>query len=228
VLFRPHALETVAGGPSTAPMVAYWLAFAGFFFGLTFGLLQVCAEVPVLRREHHAGVRTGAYVLSKLAVLTPFLLLVDATMLAVLRVLDRLPPLSAGTALRLFVTLALNSVAALALGVLASATVRTTAQAALALPMLCFPAVLFAGAVVPVAAMTRVGRALAAVLPDRWAYEAIARHLDVAPLVGPASPHAGVGGSSTSTCWLLLLGFTVVLLAGAYAAVHRRAAGSGR
>ena len=42
-------------------MEAYWLAFAGFFFGLTYGLLQVCTEVPVLRREHQSGVSDAAY-----------------------------------------------------------------------------------------------------------------------------------------------------------------------
>ena len=40
VLFQPGALAA-GGDPSGAVMEAYWLAFAGFFFGLTYGLLQV-------------------------------------------------------------------------------------------------------------------------------------------------------------------------------------------
>jgi ABC-type multidrug transport system ATPase subunit len=228
VLFRPDTFDGSAADAAAAPMVAYWLAFAGFFFGVTFGLLQVCTEVPMLRREHQAGVRIGAYVLSKLALLTPFLLLVNAGMLVVLRVLDRIPALPADVVGPLFVTMGLNAVAALALGLLASAAVRSTAQAALALPMLCFPAVLFAGAMVPVPAMTTVGRAIAAVMPDRWAFEAIARHLDVAAFVGPASPHVHLGASSTATYWLVLVAFTVVLVAAAYAAVRRRAVEVGR
>ena len=47
-----------------------------------------------------------------------------------------------------------------------SAAVTTTAQAALALPMLCFPAVLFAGAMVPVPVMATAGQAIAAETDD--------------------------------------------------------------
>jgi hypothetical protein len=84
-------------------------------------------------------------VLSKVAVLTPVLALVAATLLGVLRVPDRLPALGWETYAALFVTLLVESVAALALGLLASAAVADAAQATLALPMLCFPQVLFAG-----------------------------------------------------------------------------------
>jgi hypothetical protein len=228
VLFQPGVFDPGTADPTGAVMIAYWLAFAGFFFGLTFGLLQICVEIPVLRRERHAGVRLGAYLWSKLTLLTPLLLVVNAVMIAVLRVLDRLPALSLGTYAELFVTMALNALVALCLGLLASASVTSTAQAALALPMLCFPAVLFAGAVVPVPIMAGTGRAIAAVMPDRWAFEAIAGHLDVATLVGPSSPHADLGASSNLTYWLVLTGSAVVLGISAYAAVARRANSTSR
>lgn len=222
VLFRPGAFVDGAD-PTAAVQIAYWLAFAGFFFGLTFGLLQVCTEVPVLRRERHAGVRVGAYLLAKIAVLAPVLLAVDAALVATLLVTDRLPSLSAGDHVALQVTMGLNAGAALCLGLAASAAVRTTAQAALALPMLCFPAVLFAGAMVPVPVMAPAGRAIAAAMPDRWAFEAIARHLDVGALAS-ATPHASLGASTSAAYWAVLAGFTVVLGAVAHVAVRRRAA----
>ncbi len=228
VLFRPGGFDPGTGDPTAAVQVAYWLSFAGFFFGLTFGLLQVCTEVPVLRRERHAGVRTGAYLASKLALLTPILLLVNGAMIIVLRALDRIPPLPAGVLAQLYMTMALNSVAALCLGLLASAAVTSTAQAALALPMLCFPAVLFSGAMVPISVMAHAGRDIAAVMTDRWAFEAIARHFDVAALTGPESPYAGLGASSATIYWALLFTFALVLGSTAYAAVHHRASGEGR
>jgi ABC-type multidrug transport system ATPase subunit len=222
VLFRPGAFAPGAD-PTAAVQIAYWLAFAGFFFGLTFGLLQVCTEVAVLRRERHAGVRLGAYLLAKVAVLGPLLLVVDGAMVAALHLTGRIPPLSVADHLALQVTMALNAAAALCLGLAASATVTTTAQAALALPMLCFPAVLFAGAMVPVPVMATAGQAIAAAMPDRWAFEAIARHLDVAALA-PGTPNASLGASSTPTYWVVLAGLTVALWAVAQAAVRRRAA----
>lgn len=225
VLFRPDGFDTAATDPLAGVMVAYWLAFAGFFFGLTFGLLQVCAEIPVLRREHRAGVRPGAYVLSKLALLTPVLIVVNVTMIVVLRLLDRLPAQSLPATASLLTTMILSSVAALCLGLLASASVTSTAQAALALPMLCFPAVLFSGAMVPVPVMARAGQLLAAAMPVRWAFEAIARDLDVGAQLDPVSPHAGLGSSAPIVYWTVLVGAALLLGSGALVAVRRRAGG---
>jgi ABC-type multidrug transport system ATPase subunit len=222
VLFQPGALA--AGGDTTgAVMEAYWLAFAGFFFGLTYGLLQVVSEVPILRREHQSGVSDLAYLGSKVALLAPLLMVVNAVMLVVLRVLDRLPDLDAGTWASLSVTLGINAVVALFLGLLASAAVTSVAQAALALPMLCFPAVLFSGAMVPVPVMTTTGGAIAAVMPDRWAFEAIARHLGVDRLVGTSSPYADLGHSSYAFYWTVLAATAAVLAAAAAVMLRRRA-----
>src|SRR3954451_10873757 len=126
VLFQPGSLDPGAD-PTGAVMEAYWLAFAGLFFGLTYGLLQVCTEVPILRREHQSGVSDAAYLGSKVALLAPVLLGVNAVMLVVLRILDRLPDLGGRAWLSLFVTLAVNAVAALFLGPLASASVTSVA-----------------------------------------------------------------------------------------------------
>ena len=29
-------------------MIGFWIVFAAFFFGLTYGLLQICTERPIL------------------------------------------------------------------------------------------------------------------------------------------------------------------------------------
>lgn len=209
VLFQPGAFGPGPADDTATVMIAYWIAFAGFFFGLTYGLLQVCSEVPILRRERHAGLGLGAYLLAKVTVLTPFLLVVNTTMLVVLRATDRLPDLPGRTYAAIAVTLALDALAALALGLLASAAVSTTAQAALALPMICFPAVLFAGAVVPVDVMAPAGRVMAAVVPDRWAFDAVAADL-------------GLRESATGP-WPILTLTTLVLLVAARLVIGVRA-----
>ena len=205
-------------------MEAYWLAFAGFFFGLTYGLLQICTEVPVLRREHQSGVSNAAYLASKVALLTPLLLAVNAAMLGVLRVLDRLPDLDA----RVPGSRSSSPWASTPSQRCSSAcwprpSVTSVAQAALALPMLCFPAVLFSGAMVPVPVMTATGAAMAAAMPDRWAFEAIARHLQVSQLAAPASPYAELGSSTSGFYWAVLACTGTLLAAAAYVALRRRA-----
>ena len=79
----------------------------------------------------------------------------------------------------LFATTVIEATSALALGLLASAAVSNAAQAALALPMLCFPQVLFGGAIVPVDQMTTPGRLMSLVLSNRHAFDALGRDLNL-------------------------------------------------
>jgi ABC-type multidrug transport system ATPase subunit len=233
MLFRPGALQPDTPDATAAISTTYWMAFAAFFFGLTYGLLQICTELPILRRETFVGLRIGPYVAAKITVLTPVLAAVNVAMLAVLRGLGRLPSLDAATYGRLAVTLVLTSVAALALGLLASAAVADAAQATLALPMLCFPAVLFAGAVLPVPTMDVGGRSLSVVVLARWTFEALGHELHLTSLL--ANDSTGTGPTllaqygdafnrSTVGNWALLTVFTTVFLAGTAKVIRRRTA----
>ena len=226
VLFRPGAFDTGATSAAEATQTVFWLAFAGFFFGLTYGLLQIVGEMAILRRERLAGLHVTAYVGAKVAVLTPVLLVVAGGMLAVLRALDRLPPASGGVYAALLVTLTLEALAALALGLLASASVTDVAQATLALPMLCFPQVLFAGAIVPVPDMAPPGRAMSVGLANRWAFESLGRALELDRLVAslpPSSAHHAAFTGTPIEGWAVLAGFVGLLLAATVAVLHRRA-----
>ena len=187
VLFRPDAFGPDAGDPLAAVGVTYWLAFAAFFFGLTYGLLQVCTEIAIVRRERHVGLGLGAYLLAKVTVLVPVLLVANGVMVAALRFTGRLPDAPWATYATLIGVLLLDALAALALGLLASAAVADPSQATLALPMLCFPAVLFGGAVLPVHAMAAAGKAISIVTVDRWAFEALGRTLDLGTRFDPAA-----------------------------------------
>jgi ABC-type transport system involved in multi-copper enzyme maturation permease subunit len=212
-------------------MIVFWIAFGGFFFGLTYGLLQICTEMPIVRRERLVGLRLGPYLLSKIAVLLPFLLLVDLLMIGVLRTLDRLPALRGPTFTSLAVTVLLDAIAALALGLLTSAAVTNPTQATLALPLLCFPAVLFSGAILPLAAMAPVGRAISALMPDRWAFEAIGHDLGLRHLfatggsrLGPPllAQYGSAGTHATVFYWCVLVVFIAAFLISARIALGHR------
>ena len=230
ILFRPGAFDT-DGDPLAAVGTTYWLAFASFFFGLTYGLLQVVTEMAVVRRERHVGVGVVPYLLAKVAVLLPVLLFVVVAMVAALYGTGRLPGASAGTTAALIGVLVLEAVAALALGLLTSAAVSDPSQATLALPMLCFPAVLFGGAVLPVHAMATAGQLISVVTPDRWAFESLGRILDLptrfgvgadATLVTDQHGQAFSGGAAAPAA--LLVAFTVAFLVAAVRVLHRRTA----
>ena len=229
-LFRSGAFDFRSPSPSSMVMIGFWVVFAAFFFGITYGLLQICTEHTILRRERLVGLRLDAYVASKVTVLVPFLLVVIIAMLGVLRQMDRLPHRPITTYASMATTLLLCAIAALSLGLLTSASVRDVAQATLALPMLCFPAVLFAGAVLPVHLMATAGAALSVVMPSRWAFDAIGHDLGArqilshggSPLGPPLLTSFGDAGRlATPTYWLILATFIVVSLTATWAVLTR-------
>jgi ABC-type Mn2+/Zn2+ transport system ATPase subunit len=225
VLFRAGGFERSGPGSLGPVQTIFWVAFAGFFFGLTYGLLQIVGEFSVFRRERLAGLRVGAYLASKVAVLLPLLAAVNVAMLVVLRALDRLPDADTGTYSVLLATLLIESLCALALGLLTSAAVADAAQATLALPMLCFPQVLFAGAVVPVAEMAAPGRALSFGMANRWAFESLGRGLHVdagAATAIPTYANAFTGSALTGCAVLASLGLVFAAAAVAVLASRTR------
>src|SRR5215217_3998319 len=237
VLFRPGAFDFDSPNPSAIAMILFWVTFGAFFFGLTYGLLQIVTEWPILRREQLVGQRLSAYLLSKIAVLIPFLVFVVVLMLAVLRLLDRLPAANGTTYLTVGITLALLAASALTLGLLTSAAVSNPAQATLALPMLCFPAVLFSGAILPVHQMAGAGAALSTIITDRWAFEALGHDLGVRHILADGGSSLGppliaaygdAGMQATGVYWLYLAAFTVVFFFGAWLVLERRCRSSMR
>jgi ABC-type multidrug transport system ATPase subunit len=231
VLFQPGAFDLAHPSPSTTVMILFWVAFGGFFFGLTYGLLQICTELPIVRRERFVNLGVVPYVLSKVTVLVPLLLLVVVLMLGVLRATDRLPAAGFGTYSSLTFTLLLDAAVGLALGLVASAAVTDPTQATLVLPMLCFPAVLFSGAILPVPLMTAVGNVLSYPISTRWAFEALGRDFGLDQLFRDGGSKLGppllaqYGDSFSHDVWIdwaIMGGMTIVLLAATCVVLARR------
>ena len=231
MLFHSGAFDPARPSPATTVMILFWIAFGVFFFGLTYGLLQICTELPILRREVFTGLRVVPYIASKMAVLLPLLALVDLLLLVVLRVLRRLPALSAGDFASVYLTALLTSVCALALGLLCSAAVSDVTQVGLVLPMLCFPQVLFVGAILPVPAMAAVGRWLSYAMSNRWSFEALGHSTGVVALwrdggspLGPPllATYGDTFSRPVAVDWLILAGFTVLFLIGTWVVLDRK------
>jgi hypothetical protein len=231
VLFQPGAFQGRSAADVGPAQIVFWVAFAGFFFGLTYGLLQIVGEQAIFRREHRSGLSAGAYVAAKIGVLVPVLAVVTAVLLGVLRALDRLPAAGWDVYSSLLVTLLVEALSALALGLLASATVSNAAQAALALPMLCFPQVLFAGAVVPVADMAAPGRWLSLGLANRFSFEALGQALGLDRFTSTLPAMRAYGGTfsgSVAGRWLVLAAFAGVFALATVWVLRRRSLSSTR
>jgi ABC-type multidrug transport system ATPase subunit/ABC-type multidrug transport system permease subunit len=224
-LFRPGAFDPDGAAGIGPVQTLFWIAFDGFFFGLTYGLLQIVGEAAVFQRERLAGLSAGAYVASKITALLPVLAGVSGVLLGVLRALDRLPAAGWEKYVSLFVTIMLEATSALALGLLASAAVSNAAQAALALPMLCFPQVLFAGAVIPVNDMAVPGRLISFGLANRYAFEALGRDLGLdryAATLPTMSAYGDTFNGGTAGSLAVLAAFAVILTLATVWVLHRR------
>lgn len=231
VLFKPNAFDFQNPSPSATIMILFWIAFGGFFFGLTYGLLQICTEFAIVRRERLVNLRIGPYVMSKVAVLLPLLFAVGVLMLGVLRLFDRLPAAGWDVYGSLTMTLTLDAAAALGLGLLISAAVSDPAQATVAMPMACFPQVLFSGAILPIPIMAMIGRVLSYPMSDRWSFEGLGHAIDVNNLFGaggsPLGPPllAQYGDTFSRPVWVdwtIMGGMAAVFLVLACAVCARR------
>jgi hypothetical protein len=222
LLFRPGAFDYGDPSPGATLMILFWVSFGAFFFGLTYGLLQICTEFPIFRRERLVNLQILPYVLSKAAVLAPILVATVILMLGVLRAFDQLPSAGSDVYLELAVTLSLGAFAALALGLLTSAAVSSPEQATIALPLLCFPQVLFSGAILAVPIMAELGKVLSVFLSTRWTFEGLGTSTDLNDLfangnsdLGPPllEQYGDTFSRDVVAIWLLLAAFTVALLA---------------
>ena len=84
---------------------------------------------------------------------------------------------------------------------------KDAAEATLPCPMLCFPQVLFAGAVVPVADMAAPGRVMSFGMTNRWAFESLGRGILAERAAGRlpgVTPYRDVFGGVTSIGWIVL------------------------
>jgi ABC-type multidrug transport system ATPase subunit/CRP-like cAMP-binding protein len=190
LLFTSGTFAPGVANPIPAVQTVYILCFAMFFFGVTFGLNEICGEFTIFSRERMVNLGIGPYVMSKVAVLGPFLLLAELLIIVVLRVAGRLPVDDIRTYAAFFLTLALIELSGLAIALLASSVVPNPDAAARLLPAILLPQVIFSGGFVAAKSMEMVGRWISTVTVLRWAFEGAGHNLDVNGLVSKLVPPA--------------------------------------
>ncbi|MDX6717390.1 MAG: transport system ATP-binding/permease protein, partial [Baekduia sp.] len=181
---------------------------------------EIIKEKSVFLREAAVGVKTGAYVLSKAIVL--FTLAAVQTLLLTAIVLG-FQPLheSRGTYLTVLGLLILTSWAAVGMGLLMSAAVKTEDQATSFIPLVLVPQLFFGGSIVPVATMSAPLEALSNAVIARWSYAGFGSAIDLNARIAASPDYARVSrfghdyfAIATGRVALALLVFIVVFFAG--------------
>jgi len=173
-------------------------ALAAIWFGCSSTAREIVTEWPIYRRERMVGLSIGAYVLSKVTVLLGIAAVQSLLLLAIVAPACRLDSPWLG----IFAVVYAAALAGGGLGLLISATLRTTEAAAGILPVLLLPMIVLGGILVPLADLPVVTRPIAALMRSRWAFEGlVVPEADRRPRLqigGPAPEESGDAGADAA------------------------------
>jgi len=144
-------------------------ALAAIWFGCSSMAREIVTEWPIYRRERMVGLSIGAYVASKMTVLLGIAAIQCLLLLIAVAPACRID----SPWLWVFTMLYAAALAGGALGLLISATLRTTEAASGILPVLLLPMIVLGGILVPLADLPALTQPLAAAMPSRWAFEGL-------------------------------------------------------
>jgi ABC-type multidrug transport system ATPase subunit/ABC-type multidrug transport system permease subunit len=201
------------GAVATAT-VLFLMNIAAIWFGCSNSAREIVAEWAVFSRERMVSLRLPAYLASKLGILTAVSLIQCVLLLAIVRQgcrMDAPWP-------RMLLCLVLSALVGTSLGLLISSIARSSEVAISLVPLAILPMVVLGGMMQPPHRMERPARAIAQLVPSRWAFEAAigieAAHRPSATAAAPdfAEPYFPRSRRSSSSRSVAVLAATIVLL----------------
>jgi ABC-type multidrug transport system permease subunit len=152
---------------------------------------EIIKEKSVTAREAAVGVRTSAYLASKAVVLFGLAAVQTLILAAIILVFQPLhEPL--GTYVTVLALLLVTSFAAVGMGLLMSAGVRSQDQATSFIPLLLVPQLFFGGSIVPVATMSAPLAAISKVVVAQWSYAGLGSAIDLNARIAASPSYAKV------------------------------------
>jgi ABC transport system ATP-binding/permease protein len=192
---------------------------------------EIIKEKHVYVREAAVGVRLGAYLTSKAVVLFALAAIQTILLTGIIVAFKPLhhPPGTYGTVLAM---LLLTAFAAVGMGLLMSAAVRTQDQATSFIPLILIPQLFFGGSIVPIATMSAPLAALSNIVVAQWSYAGVGSVLGLNARIAADRAYSRISGFGTEyfdaasrSVILILAAFVVVSFAGTALMLRRRAAG---
>jgi ABC-type multidrug transport system ATPase subunit/ABC-type multidrug transport system permease subunit len=184
------------------------------------GAREIIKEKSVFVRERAVGVRTGAYLLSKAVVLFVLAALQTLLLAAIVFAFQPLHQ-STTTYATIIGLLILTSFAAVGMGLLMSAAVRSQDQATSFIPLVLVPQLFFGGSIVPVATMSGALAGLSSLVVARWCYAGLGSSIALNDRIARSPAYAKVSrfghdyfAIATGRVALVLLAFVVVSFVG--------------
>jgi ABC-type multidrug transport system permease subunit len=155
------------------------------------GAREIIKEKSVFVREAAVGVRPGSYLLSKAVVLFTLAAFQAVLLAAIILALQPLHG-SLSTYATVLGLLILTAWAAVGMGLLMSAAVKTQDQATSFIPLLLVPQLFFGGSIVPVATMSAALAALSNAVVAKWSYAGLGSSVDMNRRIAHSPAYAKV------------------------------------
>ena len=206
-----------------AIQLLFLLVTVAIWLGAIDAAREVIKERSVLQREAAVGLRLGAYLLSKLAVLWT-LIVVQVALLALITLALRPLHEDAGAYGLLIATLVLTGFASVAMGLVVSAAADSQDQATSFVPLVLIPQLFFAGAIIPEAKMSAPIRALSDLVYAKWSFATSGTAVDMdGRLTGlaDAGRYGDFFAQPAAAGLVVLLAFIAVFLAAALVLLRR-------
>jgi ABC-type multidrug transport system ATPase subunit/ABC-type multidrug transport system permease subunit len=214
------------GSAGDAAQLVFFLLITVTWMGSIAAAREIIRERAVIESERAVGVGLWPYLVSKVVVLAGLAGVQTGLLLVVALALR---PLHAGTSVYVqFIVIAwLTAIAAVAMGLALSASVRSQEQATSLIPLALIPSLLFGGAIVPVATMTAPLKVVSDLVFVQWAYAGAGQVLDMNERIALQGGRARVFGPDFfdlpfATTLLVLAAFVAVFLAVTMALLRRR------
>ena len=162
----------------SAQKLLFMLALAATLLGVFAAAYEIIKEEPIYQRERMVNLEILPYLGSKVSVLGGFALVQCFLLLLIMRLKVEFP--SEGTllpaAVEMYITLFLAALAGIGLGLLISATVRSSGMVIYVILLLLFVQIIFAGAIFDLPA---VAKPISYLTTTRWTLEALGSTADM-------------------------------------------------
>jgi ABC-type multidrug transport system ATPase subunit/ABC-type multidrug transport system permease subunit len=191
-LFKPGTFGP-GGNAGDAAQLLFFLVVIVVWLGSIAAAREIIKERSVFQRERAVGVGLGAYLTSKVGVLTAVAAIQTALLAGVVLALRPL-----GEPVRVYVEvlaiLGVTGLVSVTMGLAVSAAVRSQEQATSLIPLVLIPQLLFGGAIVPVATMSAPLDKLSGIVYAQWSYAGIGTAVDMNARIKAGGGRAGAFG----------------------------------
>ncbi|WP_232851159.1 FHA domain-containing protein [Nocardia acididurans] len=198
------------GGDQTQSLLVV-LILGACFMGSTLTVRDLVGERAIYFRERAVGLRSGAYLMSKIAVFSVAALLQAAVMVGIPLLIMKRPEQGSVIpmgSLELYIDIALTAVTCVILGLLLSTLAKSSEQVMPLLVVAIMAQLVMAGGLIPVTNRV-VLEQVSWLFPSRWGYASGASTVDIRNLFAKAQPDKF--WEHTAAAWYLDVGALVAI-----------------